>query len=361
MATDSSGTGDYILHAQRLNNPGNATPIAFGQTLSGAIATPIDISAYTFSATSNDTVLVRMTRISDTLVSSIRIMKPDGTQACLADRSFFVEIGGCVLLSSGNYTILASATDRASIGTFTIYTQRRNNPGNAIPIGYGDLVSGEISSPTAMNTYTFTAEGDDNVIVRMARTSDTLVPSIQINKFDGTVPCYADRNSTVQIGGCRLLSGGKYTILAYSTDSNNFGKYDLFIQRFNNPIGAIPIRFGQTLSGSIRPSILMNTYSFDVVGDAQVNVRMTRTSGTFLPSVGIIPSDGVQICYGDRSPSAEIGNCTLRSAGKYSIFAYATDIFGTGDYTLSLQCLNAPCSINSDLTKKIYIPIIRRR
>ena len=105
LAYDSysgTNTGDYYLHLQRLNNPGNATPIDFGQTLSGSIITPAEMDTYTFSASAGDRVLVRMSKASGDLWPGVRIYSPDGTKLCEAYSSATAEIASCALTSTRN-------------------------------------------------------------------------------------------------------------------------------------------------------------------------------------------------------------------------------------------------------------------
>jgi hypothetical protein len=55
-------TGDYCLFLQRLNNPGSAKPINFGQTATTSISNPAEMDTYTFSVAAGDRVLLRMSR-----------------------------------------------------------------------------------------------------------------------------------------------------------------------------------------------------------------------------------------------------------------------------------------------------------
>ncbi|MFH0762763.1 MAG: hypothetical protein V1925_02610, partial [Candidatus Omnitrophota bacterium] len=61
IITDYSrnGTGTYSLSLQRVNNPGSATALTFGQTVAGTIGSFTQIKAYSFTVNANDTVTVR--------------------------------------------------------------------------------------------------------------------------------------------------------------------------------------------------------------------------------------------------------------------------------------------------------------
>jgi len=111
LASDYYGTytGDYGLYLQRLNNPGNASPIPFGQTLSRAISTPAQMDTYTFTASAGDVVLIGVSRITGSIYPQISLYGPAGdslgTAAAIA--SPHAELSR-TLPSAGTYTILAS-------------------------------------------------------------------------------------------------------------------------------------------------------------------------------------------------------------------------------------------------------------
>jgi hypothetical protein len=100
-------TGDYYLYLQRLNNPGNAIPIAHGQILMGSITTPAEMDTYTFIASVGSKVLVRVSKSSGTIWPGVRIYGPDGTKMCEEGSSTSALIPGCSIPSSGTYAILA--------------------------------------------------------------------------------------------------------------------------------------------------------------------------------------------------------------------------------------------------------------
>jgi uncharacterized protein (DUF2147 family) len=102
-----TGTGEYYLYLQRLNNPGNAVSIRHGQALMGSIITPAEMDTYTFPASAGDEVSVRMSRVSGSLWPGIRVYGPDGTKLCEESGSVTARIDSCPMPSIGTYTILA--------------------------------------------------------------------------------------------------------------------------------------------------------------------------------------------------------------------------------------------------------------
>jgi len=205
------------------------TPINFGQTLSASIDMAAEMDTYTFSANTNDTVLIRMTKTSGTLWPGIRLFAPDGTELDQQCAPTTVEIS-YVLPSSGIYTILAYDCFNGNYtGSYNIYLQRLNAPGDPTPISSGQTLSASIDMAAEMDTYTFSANTNDTVLIRMTKTSGTLWPGIRLFAPDGTELDQQCAPTTVEISYV-LPSTGIYTILACDCWSgSNTGTYNIYL------------------------------------------------------------------------------------------------------------------------------------
>jgi hypothetical protein len=112
----------YALFLQRLNNPGQVTPIAPGQTKSGTLEMLARADTYRFDGTSGGQVVVRMLRTA-TLPSGVdfwpkvRVYRPDGSELCSAFGTLQAE-ATCTLDVTGAYTILAS--NQQGIGSYDL-------------------------------------------------------------------------------------------------------------------------------------------------------------------------------------------------------------------------------------------------
>ena len=77
-------TGDYGLFVQRANDPGNVTPIAFGETIATSLALTAEMDSYTFEGKPGDEVSVSMAEVAVNIEPEVRIYRPDGTVLCSA-------------------------------------------------------------------------------------------------------------------------------------------------------------------------------------------------------------------------------------------------------------------------------------
>jgi predicted DNA-binding ribbon-helix-helix protein len=340
-----TNTGDYHIHLQRLNNPGAATSISFGQALFGSLLTTAEMDAYTFTASAGDKILVRASESAGNFYPEVRVYSPQGTQLCESGfSSTTAEIPSCALTSDGVYTILAFDYYGTYTGDYHIYLQRLNNPGNAALTDFGQTTFGSLITTAQMDTYTFTASAGDKVLIRMSESAGSIYPDVRVYSPQGTQLCESGYNSTTaEIASCALTSDGTYTILAFDYYGTNTGDYYIHLQRLNNPGGARTIGFGQTLSGSLLTTAEMDAYTFAASAGDKVLVRMTKLAGSIYPDVWVFSPQGVLLCEsGYSSTSAEIATCALTSDGTYTILAF--DYYGTyaGTYSIYLQRLNYP-------------------
>jgi len=107
---------------------------------------------------------------------------------------------------------------------------------------------------------------------------------------------------------------------------------------------AIPISYGQTVSGSITDQRRFVVYSFEGQQGDIVTIGMEATGGTLDPALYLISPEGIQVDYNDdvtpgENPNSLIDKATLASSGTYYIIAthYGLNFGGTqGTFSLTL-------------------------
>jgi len=140
--------------ATPLDNPVCPPTIDFGQTIQCSIDASAGNGTYTFSASANDKVLVRVSTTSGGIWPEVRIYGPDETKLCEAYNSTSAEISSCTLPTTGTYTVLVHDHFGTNTGNYNLYLQRLNNPGNATPINFGQTLPGSII-PAEVDAFTF--------------------------------------------------------------------------------------------------------------------------------------------------------------------------------------------------------------
>jgi hypothetical protein len=344
-------SGNYGLHLQRTNGPGNAATINFGNTLPASIDFTAELDAYTFSASAGDKVIARMSLASSGLQFSprLQIFRPDGSQTCLAQSNGyekFMELL-CPLDTSGTYTLIGGDRFGRGKSAYGLHLQRTNAPGGSLPISFGATTTSTIDVVGKRITYTVAANNGDSLLVKMARESHSnLAPQVKVYRPDGSELC-ASQGFPAE-GLCVLDTNGTYTISAGDGSGPGLGNYSLHLQRANAPGEATAANFGDTFPDSIDFGAEMGAYTFSASSEDKVVVKMSLTSSgfslQFSPRLQIFRPDGSRACLAQSNGYADFMEvlCALDSAGTYTVIT--DDRFGRGrsSYGLHLQRTSAP-------------------
>jgi hypothetical protein len=347
-----------------------AATITYGTTTPGAIGMPGEMDTYTFSANSGDVILIGMSHTSGNLWQRIRLFDPNGRLLGDTEDPVHAEISitlpnifyvflplitrqsngilntadskslGFVAAVPGVYTILASDGFNGTLtGSYSLFLQKLNPPVNATAISFSQTVAGSINQPAEMDAFTISANANDRVIVGTSSVSGSMWQQIRLFDSNGVLlnevsdPIHAEMNYPV-------MTAGTYAILVGDGFNGTLtGNYNVFIQRTNNPSNATTISFGQTLPGSINLPAEMDAFVFSGNANANVEITMTRVSGSLWQEVRLYDPSGELIGVDDAPSQARL-TMSLPTTGTYVILA--SDGFNgtlTGSYNLTLQQL----------------------
>ncbi len=236
-----TNTGNYLIYAQRTNNPAGAAGLPFGQTQAGTIGSATQSSTYTFSGNTNDMVDFTMATTSGNLNPKIRLYSADGMLLSSANPGFCdgssIELNTVQLPAGGSYTVLVGDCNDTNTGNYSIYAQRTNNPSGAAALIFGGQTqAGTIGSAAQSNSYTFSANASAVVDFTMVATSGNLNPKIRLYNPAGTLlssanPGFCD-GSSIELNSVTLPTSGVYTVLAGDCNDTNTGNYNLSAQCF---------------------------------------------------------------------------------------------------------------------------------
>src|SRR5256884_545256 len=179
LLSDLNGdeTGTYGVSLERLNNPANAKPIAYGQTLQASIDAVAKADAYSFQAQAGDVVRVRIGRRSGVEGKSVEFGGRRSSEKNI--KAFADAVLDAPLASEGTYYGLRSDAMGEEKGSALLILERLNNPANAKPIAYGQTIQASIDAVAKADAYSFQAQAGDVVRVRMSRSSG-IDPKIEL-------------------------------------------------------------------------------------------------------------------------------------------------------------------------------------
>ncbi len=332
-------TGTYSIYMQRLNNPANATPLAFGQTVTGTVNQPAQMTTYTFDADAGDRILLGMSRVSGNLWQEIRLYDAGGNLLNEQSGSVHAENVYTVPAGGAYHVLLTDGFNGTYTGTYSLHIQRLNDPTPATALAFGATVSGSINQPAEMDAFTFAADAGDRILLGMSRVSGSLWQKIRLYDPDGNLlneqsgSVHAENVYTVPV------SGEYRVLLADGFNGTYTGSYNLAIQRLNNPGAAVALAFGETLAGVIELPAEMDTYTFSATAGDSVRIAMTRTSGSLWQQIRLYGPDAGLLREEGGSSQAEL-ILTLPATGQYVILA--SDAFNgtyTGSYNIALDAL----------------------
>ncbi|NVO66306.1 hypothetical protein [Methanofollis tationis] len=209
----------------------------------------------------------------------------------------------------------------------------------AIPIGFGESLDGEITSAGYMGTYTFQAEANDQVYVRMGTKSSFLDPMLILRGPDGVEINRTWGYTSAELHEV-LRADGTYTILAGDDNDYDTGAYGLFLQRTKNPGNTVDV-VGKSLNGTISTTGGMQTFVFTAEAGDAAYVRMGTKSSFLDPMLILFGPDGAEINRTWGYTSTEIHEF-LGADGTYTVLAGDDNGYDTGAFGIFAQVTTDP-------------------
>ena len=243
----------------------------------------------------------------------------------------------------GTYTILVSdGFDGKLTGGYALYLQRLVSPAGATPIRFAQTLTGSISQVGEMDAFTFRAVDGDRVILAMSRVSGDVWQQIRLYDPSGALLNEVSSPTHAEMAVDVAMDGEYTLLLADGFDGTLLGSYNIYVQRLNTPIDAIPAAFGQTLPGSISRPAEMDAFTFSADAGDAVFVGLTRVSGSMWQEIRLYDSRGALLGETSSPVHAEI-TYVVPDNGDYTLLV--ADGFNAtllGSYNLHLQRTNNP-------------------
>jgi hypothetical protein len=335
-------------HAQTCSN------LPFGATTPGTISAAAQINRYCFTANVND-VMEFVLATSSGLSPKIQLFTSAGTPIGESNLAYCNGTalgwpgGGIKLPLSPNnvYEVWVSDCADTGTGTYDLYAQRVNNPGNSISAAFGTIESGSIALPAQSNTYTFTASAGDYFTFSMVANGSS--PQLNLYAPDGTLfgesnLAYCNGSAMDWTPGVTVTKPGRYTLLVDACGAEATGTYSVYLQRTNNPGPPVtPILWDEVQAGSIAKAPGSGVYSFNGTANDMVtfNIAGSGFSPKFVlyyPDGTVFGSDNLAYCNGS---TLQWDNIKLLKSGEYHLFVKDCSDTLIGTYNLSTQCFGA--------------------
>jgi len=211
-----------------------------------------------------------------------------------------------------------------------------DQPSITIPIEFGETISGSIDPSDEVHIYTFSADVNDTIYIRLTETIVDLELEIRLYSPDGTLlesRWTYDRLVVLHT----LPDTGVYSVLVCDHLIDDTGSYGILVQRLNNPGNATPINFGDTISGSIDAAAEIDTYTLSATTDDTILISMNSSWGSLDPEVRLFTPDGIELAEAHNYGNTVAITHVLPDDGQYTVLACDHSGTSTGGYTLSLS------------------------
>jgi hypothetical protein len=215
-------------------------PIDFGMTKTASIDVAGEVDTYTFNGNTGDGIDIRATQASGHLYPRITLFGPTGKEIKRVYDPANAEIM-VVLTETGNYKILVdNGVSLPYTGDYSIFVQNVNNPKNAKPVEFSNTATGSLDNPGSVDTYSFTGNKGDQVVIRATKSNGNLYPRITLFGPTGKEIKRVYDPSTAELSST-LLTSGTHTILVDNGVSLAYtGDYSLFTDITSENPGAPP-------------------------------------------------------------------------------------------------------------------------
>jgi hypothetical protein len=307
-----SNTGNFSIYSQRTNKPSKAVNLPYAKVQTGLVGSVALSNTYTFSATANDVVDFTMLTTSGSLVPKIILYNPNGAENNSIWSGYpggcggtLLEMNTVTLPATGVYTLLVRDCSDTHTGNYAIDLQRTNNPTGStpfppvggVPIFWGDVQTGSITSNVQSATYYFVGTASNVVDLTMVSTKGSLIPKIRLYNPDGSQLSAiwsgypgGCGGTTAEMSSVTLSQTGAYTLLVGDCNDANTGNYSLSTECFGT-CPTTPLITWATPAAITYPTALSGTQL-----DATASVNGDSVAGKFVysPVSGTVLKAGTQ-------------------------------------------------------------------
>ncbi len=289
----------YQLFLQRLIPPAAATPLAFGQVLSGSLAHNADVHFYSFTGKAGETVLIQVTKQAGTGTPCFELYGPGDFRVDFACTYGTIARKEIRLTGTGAYVIWVRDHNADEALSYRVFLEELIPPRGATPMQFGQALSGNLAHNADVHFYTFDGTAGETVLIQVTKQGGAGTPCYELygpGDFRVELQC---TYGTLVRNYIRLTATGGYAIWIHDHNADEALGYRVFLQRVSPPVGATAIQFGQALAGNLAHSADTHFFTFDGQAGQSVLLQVTKQGGAGTP------------CY---------------------------DLYGPGEFRVELQC-----------------------
>ena len=170
---ERDNTGNYSVYLTRLNPPQNATPIEYGQVVSGNCTRPLELIPYSFTVNAGDSVRFWMKSTG----ADLRLYNKDGEGLSIPDPLTFT--------TPGTYYLVVAMKPNVAPGEYQFYLESTNQSSSSSAIAYDQVINETLATPLEMDIFPFNGMVGDRIDARL-QASWERYPRLTLYREDGS-------------------------------------------------------------------------------------------------------------------------------------------------------------------------------
>jgi hypothetical protein len=340
LDSDGQQTGNFGLSLQRVNDPGGATLLGYGQTLQDTLRGRATINSYTFSGIAGE-VITAFLAGSWSTVPRLELYDPAGNLRKRVDAQT-LRVDTLPLTATGTYALLVLDSDGQQTGNYGLHIQRITGPTGAPVITFGQTFQDTLYARAELNAYTFSGAAGEMVTLKASGTGVSgFLPVLEVYSPPGRILRRTPASTDLRVDTLRLPETGMYAVLVLDNDGQQAGNYGFHIQRIVTPGGSRVISYGQTLQDTLYQRGEINAYTFSGAAGEVATLR-TFATGLGFSQLELYHADGRLWRRIAGSNSLRMDTLRLPAGGTYTVLMLDDNGQETGNYGLHLQRLMNP-------------------
>ena len=366
---DSFGT--WSTRASFSTSSGTTGTFVSGETKFGRILSVGETNSYTFTAGTNDSVMLKLTETEGReQMVEMSLYGPDGSivfppSGYRTTAAFDFQATRTGTYRPGTYSVLVRGYNGSGTGPYKLTLV--NFPGAVGTDVYrGEIARGQTRTGAIdfgdLNVWTFTAGTNDSVMLKLTETEGReQMVEMSLYGPDGSVvfPPSGYRTTAAfdfQATRTGTYRPGTYSVLVRGYSGSGTGPYKLTLVNFPGAVGTDVYR-GEIASGQTRTGAIdfgdLNVWTFTAGTNDSVMLKLTETEGReqmvemslYGPDGSVVfPSSGYRTTATFDFQATRTG--TYRP-GTYSVLVRGYSGSGTGPYKLTL--VNFPGAVGTDV------------
>ena len=323
----------------------------FGSYYVCDLSTSTETDTFEVNLNTSDRLYVRMVdRTGFALLQPDLSVVAAGTPTvlCSGSSASAAEINGCEVSSTGRYSVLASdGPPFADPGSYGIFFQRLNDPGQVETLAFGEAVRRAVSISGEVLSFGFPAQIGDRIWISMVDDSGFGQISPRFNVYDPDGDMVISLSNTNEAVSDQIIAtgSGNHLVLAMDLDGEfNVGNFGICVQRLNGAENASALSYGELSVASLDIVGDLSTYTFAAEAGDRVLLRAVDRSGALqiTPEIRLYDPTGTRLDLQSGSNVAEVSGVELAAGGPHTVLLRDTAGPDVGAVTLNLQSLNRP-------------------